>query len=64
MDGLPLLRPEEQVLEAMMDGWRNPQLARNLALSMIEKRAVRLRAFFALRPCRDVPVGVAAAARR
>jgi integrase/recombinase XerC len=47
VDGLPLLRPEEQVLEAMMDGWRNQQLARNLALSTIEKRAVRLRAFFA-----------------
>src|ERR1700738_5060788 len=45
--GLPLLRPEEQVLEAMMDGWRNQQLARNLALSTIEKRAVRLGAFFA-----------------
>ena len=47
VDGLPLLRPEEQVFEAMMDGWRNQQLARNLALSTIEKRAVRLRAFFA-----------------
>jgi len=44
---LPLLRPEEQVFEAMMDGWRNQQLARNLALSTIEKRTVRLRAFFA-----------------
>lgn len=47
VDGLPLLRPEEQMFEAMMDGWRNQQLARNLALSTIEKRAVRLRAFFA-----------------
>ena len=46
-DGLPLLRPEEQVFEAMLDGWRNQQLARNLALSTIEKRAGRLRAFFA-----------------
>ena len=45
-DGLPLLRPEEQVFEAMLDGWRNQQLARNLALSTIEKRAGRLRAFF------------------
>ncbi|MET7295352.1 hypothetical protein ABZS79_24975 [Streptomyces griseoloalbus] len=22
-DGVPLLRPEEQVFEAMLDGWRN-----------------------------------------
>ncbi len=47
VDGLSLLRPEEQVFEAMMGGWRNQQLARNLALSTIEKRAGRLRAFFA-----------------
>ena len=46
-NGVPLLRPEEQVFEAMLDGWRNQQLARNLALSTIEKRARRLRAFFA-----------------
>ena len=46
-DGVPLLRPEEQVFEAMLDGWRNQQLARNLALSTIEKRAGRLQAFFA-----------------
>jgi integrase/recombinase XerC len=46
-DGLPLLRPGEQVFEAMLDGWRNQQLARNLALSTIEKRAGRLRSFFA-----------------
>lgn len=44
--GLPLLRPEEQVFEAMLDGWRNQQLARNLALSTIEQRMSRLRAFF------------------
>lgn len=45
-DGVALLRPEEQVFEAMLGGWRNQQLARNLALSTIEKRAGRLRAFF------------------
>jgi len=28
-DGVPLLRPEEQVFNAMLDGWRNQQLARN-----------------------------------
>jgi integrase/recombinase XerC len=47
VDGVALLRPEEQVFEEMMDGWRNQQLARNLAHSTIEKRAGRLRAFFA-----------------
>jgi hypothetical protein len=33
-----LLHPEEQVFKAMLDGWRNQQLARNLALSTIGKR--------------------------
>lgn len=32
IDGLPLLRPDEQVFEAMIRGWRNQQLARNLSL--------------------------------
>ena len=32
----------------MLDGWRNQQLARNLALSTVEKWSGRLRAFFAL----------------
>ena len=36
--GLALLRPEEQVLSAMLDGWRNQQLARNLAFSTISGR--------------------------
>ena len=36
--GAPLLRPEEQVLAAMLEGWRVQQLARNLAFSTIEKR--------------------------
>jgi hypothetical protein len=33
-----LLRPDEQVFEAMLTGWRNQQLARNLAFSTIEGR--------------------------
>src|SRR5437879_2996559 len=44
--GVPLLRPDEQVFEAMIDGWRNQQLARNLAYSTIEGREHRVRAFF------------------
>ena len=43
--GLPLLRPEEQVFSAMLDGWRNQQLARNLALSTVDGREVKVRAF-------------------
>lgn len=42
---LPLLRPEEQVFTAMLDGWRNQQLARNLAFSTIEGRENAVRAF-------------------
>lgn len=42
-----LLRPEEQVLEAMLDGWRAQQLARNLAFSTIAKRLAAIRAFTA-----------------
>ena len=37
-DGVALLRPEEQVFPAMLDGWRNQQLARNLACSTVEGR--------------------------
>jgi integrase len=44
-DGVALFRPEERVFEAMLDGWRNQQLARNLAFSTIDKRQRRLRAF-------------------
>jgi site-specific recombinase XerD len=43
--GLRLLHPEEQVLEAMLEGWRNQQLARNLAMSTVEGREERVRAF-------------------
>jgi integrase/recombinase XerC len=43
--GLPLLRPDEQVFGAMLDGWRNQQLARNLAFSTIEGRQNAVQAF-------------------
>lgn len=43
--GLPLLRPDEQVFTAMLDGWRNQQLARNLAFSTIEGREKVVHAF-------------------
>jgi hypothetical protein len=45
--GALLLRPEEQVVEAMLDGWRAQQLARNLAFSTIGKRLSAVGAFTA-----------------
>ncbi|MET9248026.1 tyrosine-type recombinase/integrase [Nonomuraea sp. NPDC003709] len=45
MAGTVLLRPHEQVADAMLDGWRNQQLARNLAFSTIEGRLNAVRAF-------------------
>ena len=44
-DGVPLLRPDEQVFQAMLDGWRNQQLARNLARSTVEGRENTVKAF-------------------
>ena len=46
-DGIGLLRPEEQVFTAILDGWRNQQLARNLALATIAARERAARAFTA-----------------
>ena len=43
--GAVLLRPEEQVIEAMLEGWRVQQLARNLAFSTICKRLTAVAAF-------------------
>src|SRR2546421_458489 len=45
VDGIALLRPEEQVFAAMLDGWRAQQLARNLAFTTIDKRLNVVRAF-------------------
>ncbi|MEV0051958.1 hypothetical protein AB0H34_15810 [Saccharopolyspora shandongensis] len=42
---MSLLHPEEQVFAAMLDGWRNQRLARNLALSTIDGREKAVRAF-------------------
>ncbi|MFC7280012.1 tyrosine-type recombinase/integrase [Paractinoplanes rhizophilus] len=44
VDGVALLRPDEQVFTAMLDGWRAQQLARNLAFTTIEKRLATVRA--------------------
>ncbi|MEU7768965.1 hypothetical protein AB0B25_28235 [Nocardia sp. NPDC049190] len=39
------MQPEEQVFAAMLDGWRNQQLARTLAFSTIGSREKVLQAF-------------------
>lgn len=44
-DEVALLPPEEQVFSAMLEGWRNQQLARNLALSTIDVREKAVQAF-------------------
>ena len=44
-DGVALLHPEEQVYEAMLLGWRNQGLARNLALGTVQAREQQVRAF-------------------
>ena len=46
-DGVSLLRPDEQVFEAMLQGWRNQGLARNLAPATVTARERQVRAFAA-----------------
>lgn len=45
VDGVALLRPDEQVFAAMLAGWRAQQLARNLAYATIDKRLNVVKAF-------------------
>jgi site-specific recombinase XerD len=45
--GVRLLRPDEQVFTAMVEGWASQQLARNLAPGTIAKREQAVRAFAA-----------------
>ena len=45
VDGVSLLRPEDQVFSAMLAGFANQQLARNLARSTVEGRENTVRAF-------------------
>ena len=45
LDSATLLRPEEQVFTAMVAGWRDQQLARNLDTSTIEDRESALARF-------------------
>ena len=43
--GTPLLRADEQVFEAMLDGWAAQQRSRNLAAATIESRVAFVRLF-------------------
>jgi integrase/recombinase XerC len=43
--GVPLLHPEPQVFEAMLEGWGNQMLARNLAAATIRNRLHHVRGF-------------------
>jgi integrase/recombinase XerC len=42
---VPLLQPAEQVFQAMLDGWRNQQLSRNLSFATIARREQLVRRF-------------------
>jgi len=45
VSGAPLLRPDAQVFEAMLEGWANQQMARNLGVATIRARAELVRRF-------------------
>ncbi|HEX2809326.1 MAG TPA: site-specific integrase [Kineosporiaceae bacterium] len=47
VDGVVLLRPEEQVFAAMLTGFANQQLARNLARTTVDSRERTVKAFAA-----------------
>ena len=49
--GVSLLRPEEQVFDAMLAGWTSQQLARNLRFGTIENRQRAVQAFAAHAGC-------------
>ncbi len=44
-DGVSLLRPEEQVFDGMLEGWRAQQVARNLSFGTMDGRERAVRAF-------------------
>ena len=45
VDDVPLLHPEPQLFEAMLDGWRHQQLSRNLSFATIDAGARTVRRF-------------------
>ena len=47
VQSMPVLRPDEQILQMMLDGWRNQQLSRNLQFATIEQRLRCVQRFMA-----------------
>ena len=47
VQSVPVLRPDERVLQKMFDGWRNQQLSRNLQFATIEQRLRCVQRFIA-----------------
>lgn len=47
VEAVPVLRPDEQVLEKMLEGWRNQQLSRNLQFATIDQRLRMVERFMA-----------------
>jgi len=45
VQSVPLLHPEQQTLERMLDGWRNQQLSRGLQFATIDQRIRYVRRF-------------------
>ena len=45
VESVPPLRPDEQVLEMMLEGWRSQQLSRNLQFATIDQRVRCVRRF-------------------
>lgn len=43
--GIPLLHPEEQTFEDMLQGWRRQQMARNLSAGTVADRERLVRRF-------------------
>lgn len=50
-DGVALLHPEPHLFEAMLSGWQNQMLARNLAVATVTARLREVRAFQAHNNC-------------
>lgn len=44
---VPLLHPEAQIVDEMLEGWRNQQLCRNLAPDTIDWRVQLVKRFLA-----------------
>jgi integrase/recombinase XerD len=47
VDSVPLLHPEAQIVDEMLEGWRNQQLCRNRALDTIDGRVRLVERFLA-----------------